>query len=427
MHTAELSPEWTRIRGLVTDPGIKVVSFDLFCTLLVSPCDIDGMLKMLAAHEDMCYTELRRLRKEGAGWWDPFDKEPVDCGRFTREDIRRLRGCEMEAERRLLRPRRSVKAIYDAAKACGKKVIVVSDTHFQTGFLDEVLTMNGYIMDAVYGSDDCGCSKLDGALFDHVMEDLWKTIPDLQPEEIIHIGDTLTSDYTHPRERGIMSVLYPNAGQRYCNTLFGREFRPVTLGDVMITGFIANRVFDDPFSGPRCLKNTLGGLAILLFPLVFCICARMTANGTSRCFNDALRMVESDPKACMAQFDEFSGRTVELSSVLRMICSVMRGPQGSDIGHDAIGYCIKRDVISMCQDLYGLIGWGFLHLTFSLDRFCETAESVIRQMPDNPFLLMYMGKIPFRLSDPVMERLSENRESDPDAKGILDEISAEEQ
>ena len=422
MRPDELSPEWAELRDIIISDDTKVVSFDLFCTLLVSPCDIDGMLKMLADREDMCYSELRQLRRDGAGWWDPFDTAPISCGKFTREDVRRLRGCEMEAERKLLRPRKSVKALYDAAKSHGKMVIVVSDTHFQTGFLDEVLTMDGYIADAVYGSDDCGCSKLEGSLFDHVYEDLSRRIPGIQPEDIVHIGDTMSSDVTNPRRRGIRAYHYPNASQRYLRTLFGREFLPYTLGDVMITGFIANRVFDDPFSGPRCLKNTLGGLSILLFPLVFCTCARMTSEGTVRCFNDALRLMGSDPNACMRGIPEFKASSPELSVVLNIIESVMTCPGSGNAEKDAIGYCIKHDVVAMSQDLYGLIGWGFNHLTFRLDKFCETAESVIRKMPDNPFLAMYVGRTPFSVSENIRERIGENRDSDPNARTVCEQL-----
>ena len=91
------------------------------------------------------------------------------------------------------------------AKARGLKVVIVSDMYLSEAQLrahiaaaagDDVLAM----IDRVFVSAAYGKGKRDG-LFEHVLDEM-----NVEPDEILHLGDNRAADYTAPAELGIHAV-----------------------------------------------------------------------------------------------------------------------------------------------------------------------------------------------------------------------------
>ena len=136
------------IRNMLHDADIKIVSFDIFDTLLVRPVlhpkDIFYLLaaKMNAAY-GVDFIKLRwdaeaRLGKENANIYEiyadvrrRFKLLPQTATALLEEEIR----CETT----LLTPRPEVKALYEEAVKLGKRVIATSDMYLPGTILDGIL------------------------------------------------------------------------------------------------------------------------------------------------------------------------------------------------------------------------------------------------------------------------------------------------
>jgi FMN phosphatase YigB (HAD superfamily) len=217
----------------------KVVSFDVFDTLIVRSC-----LHPEHAHE-IVGMELRRalsLPISAEAW----RRQRVDAERDARrrsgaEDVtlveihRLLAGrvgvagdlvdqtvaAECATEARLIRPQAAALALVRRARDCGRRIAFLSDMYLPVGFVREALRRFGAYRDGdtLMVSSDIGRTKQTGRLFRHLMTEL-----SVSAEEILHIGDNRHSDFLIPRGMGISAHLWraprPNRYER------GRGERP---------------------------------------------------------------------------------------------------------------------------------------------------------------------------------------------------------
>lgn len=222
------------IRNMLHDADIKIVSFDIFDTLLVRPVlhpkDIFYLLaaKMNAAY-GVDFIKLRwdaeaRLGKENANIYEiyadvrrRFKLLPQTATALLEEEIR----CETT----LLTPRPEVKALYEEAVKLGKRVIATSDMYLPGTILDGILKKNGMAMDAIYVSCDQQARKSSGALYDIIISS-----EKAHPSEILHIGDNYKSDFENAIAKKITAVHYPSIQEE----IFG--CRDVDAGPLLKAG-----------------------------------------------------------------------------------------------------------------------------------------------------------------------------------------------
>lgn len=77
-------------------------------------------------------------------------------------------------------------------------LICISDMYFDSGFIKKCLQKNGYAPSRVYVSSEIGKSKRRRELFKYVLRDM-----NIEPSEMLHIGDAVRSDWLHARLDGI--------------------------------------------------------------------------------------------------------------------------------------------------------------------------------------------------------------------------------
>ena len=110
---------------------------------------------------------------------------------------------ETEFETRNLRPNTHLREKIIELVANGKKVIVISDTHFTSNQLSNWMTQNGFPKLKVFTSQDYLITKSTG-LFDQISQEI-----DVAKDRWLHVGDNMTSDFNAPSKVGIRSFHYP--------------------------------------------------------------------------------------------------------------------------------------------------------------------------------------------------------------------------
>ena len=209
----------------------KVVSFDIFDTLLVRPYirPVDLFEHMEKAYERPGFaaerkdaerrTRIRHKELEDVTFDMIYDE--ID------DEFKDMKQKELDWEEMVLRFNPELKQVYDYALAQGKKVIITSDMYLPTEFLAKVLRKNGFDhWDKLYVSGDVGKRKTTGALFEHLLED-----NNVSPKDVLHIGDNEKSDVNVPKKLSIKVVLYNQVSLQFLRQNKAiRIFRARTLG-----------------------------------------------------------------------------------------------------------------------------------------------------------------------------------------------------
>ncbi len=246
------------LNDMVNDPRYKIISFDIFDTLIVRPCispsDIFSLAGRAAGYSG-AFSDIRRAceaaaRRENAEHEDITAESIYSvmarCLALSKEQSSRLSDAEKDCEFSLLRPRNSVRKIYEAAKNAGKDIIIISDMYLSSAFLDKILGNCGYTgYKKLYVSSEYDAAKNSGKLYRIVADDLKKQ--GVSPSEVLHIGDNHGSDVDKARRNGFSACHIPSTISaadrdpyfRMLLTLNGKK------GDnTFLIGFSLHRAFD---------------------------------------------------------------------------------------------------------------------------------------------------------------------------------------
>lgn len=195
---------WNRIKKA------EVVSFDIFDTLLVrnvhKPEDIFLLVEKISGSRDFVQRRIQaavnaaKYSENGECTLDDIYHSLVGSTEQERDQLKKL---ELEVERRQLQANPEILLLYKKCQDLKKRIIAVSDMYLPSSFLTELLQNNGFLVDKVYVSCEYKESKRAGGLFAAVVSEEEKA-----GKSIIHIGDSIKSDYLKPRQYGIHSMLY---------------------------------------------------------------------------------------------------------------------------------------------------------------------------------------------------------------------------
>ncbi len=113
-------------------------------------------------------------------------------------DCNLLKNLEIEFELSYCQSNFYIQEIYRESKRLGKRIIAVSDMYLPQYVIEHILVKCGYDLHSVYVSCEYGASKRNGKLFEIVLEK-----ENLQAHEVLHIGDSLYSDFYGAKKCGI--------------------------------------------------------------------------------------------------------------------------------------------------------------------------------------------------------------------------------
>lgn len=266
-----------KAKRLICDPKIKVVSFDIFDTLLIRPIvnsqDLYFLINLLVSqslglninsieYRKNAYYLTKKQFPSISDIWSSVLKEL----RLSNDNLRTVISIEEKIEERLLYPRKLVKELYKLAKSCNKRIVVTSDMYLSEDFLKSVLIKNGYnSFSSIYVSCECDCGKQDGKIFDYVLQK-----EKINGNEMLHIGDSFSLDFKAPNRLGIKGVYIPSNIKMFEN-LFG-----ISICDILdssdyfqrfIYGFAINSLFEveESYVGGWSLDRFA---KLFVFPLV---------------------------------------------------------------------------------------------------------------------------------------------------------------
>lgn len=212
----------------------KVISFDIFDTLLERDIDPPDEVKQIvakriirvlsddydinctAAHVIALRNTIENdLRLKGLNAGRDYECKFSDiakelASRLAEEDLAliapltaRIIEHELEVETEVLFVKRDIAAVLAWLNSRGIRVIAVSDMYLDQTLLHSIFEKKGLSahFDHIYVSSESGIGKHSGRLFEHVLRQ-----ENLQPAELLHIGDNHHSDYRSPARMGIHTI-----------------------------------------------------------------------------------------------------------------------------------------------------------------------------------------------------------------------------
>lgn len=242
---------------------IKVISFDVFDTLICRPVEAPADL--------YAFLEIAVIEELG-GLADGFAKVRLnaevtvrkgsDLGEITldmiydyiqkfygisKEKTEKIKSIELDLEANAVRQRPFGHWLFDIAKQSGKRVVLISDMYLPYHALERMLENCGYgkeSYESLFVSSDYGARKKEGELFDLVIP-----VIGVKPEEILHVGDNVVADIEQPRKRGMKAFRLVRALDRIRqNRLYYDLFNPRMgageIGRSVIVGTLAGKLFE---------------------------------------------------------------------------------------------------------------------------------------------------------------------------------------
>lgn len=221
---------------LITHPDIKVISFDIFDTLIQRPCIYPEDIFILLNNKvkDILNNNInfsairkdieRKIKEEK--YIDDREINYDDIYNFISKKykidykkINEIKNEELKLELTINNSRKIIKErLYSLAIKTGKKIICISDMYHNADFLNKLLLQNKYKVDKIYVSSEINKRKDKGDLFDYVLSE-----EKIKPYELLHIGDNKISDFEIPIKKGIVAfhipktqdVFYEQKGKEY--------------------------------------------------------------------------------------------------------------------------------------------------------------------------------------------------------------------
>jgi len=268
--------------GPINDPAIKVISFDIFDTLVqrvtASPHDLFALLEpevtkltggafrnfqqVRPLAQQLAVARLGQPRQEAT--FQEIYEVLVELALLTPAQAEEVMAAEIEAEKRVLIPREEGLRYFRAARESGRRIILVSDMYLPAPVVAQLLEASGLTgYQALYVSSEYRELKHRGRLWDLIIER-----EGVAPAEILHIGDSVFGDEKEPAARGLKTIRLPGAmenfkAHRANKALYHKGFPDSAFPDASLfasltAGLTAARFFADT-ANPTPADSQFGG------------------------------------------------------------------------------------------------------------------------------------------------------------------------
>ena len=184
-----------------------VISFDIFDTILLRPY---AKPKNVFQHLESIYNieEFSKYREKAEEEYSRLHNiKHVNYDEIYKvlpEKFQFLKEKEIEIEKDTIYVNKEMLEIFNYTKLLGKKIIFVTDMYFSSNIIKEFLELNGIVGDYdIYVSAELRKAKYDKTLFQHLISKL-----NVNPKNILHIGNNLHSDYYMSIESNIDAYYY---------------------------------------------------------------------------------------------------------------------------------------------------------------------------------------------------------------------------
>ncbi|MDE5779179.1 MAG: hypothetical protein K2I10_11825 [Lachnospiraceae bacterium] len=202
----------------------KLISVDIFDTLLLravaKPIDLFEIVWEEAEKRDIAkismypkeYMKFRVEMERRARIGKPNREVTLEdiyqmYPDYIANDTNQLKELEVEFEEKYCYPNFVVLDWLQEVKKKGCILVLVSDMYLCSKTIRDILAVNGIevsMFDDLIVSNEYGCNKQNGELFDV----LFGKYPDIEPGDMLHIGDNKNADYDQPLKRGMHAFHY---------------------------------------------------------------------------------------------------------------------------------------------------------------------------------------------------------------------------
>lgn len=210
---------YTDLKNVLQSPKTKVIAFDLFDTLITRPLlnpesmknivasQLGGDLgKLYQQYRSLAENEARAIKGSDVHLAEIFQRFAIITG-LSPEVTSQIQSLEESLEIEILKPREETVQLFRDAIATGKEIILVTDTFLSVNTITLILNKYGITgWSKLFVSNDVGYRKDSGELFKHIID-----YYQIQPEEMLMIGDNERSDNQIPENMGIeiLHILRP--------------------------------------------------------------------------------------------------------------------------------------------------------------------------------------------------------------------------
>lgn len=270
-------------KTLINDKQVKVVSFDVFDTLISRPFYDPKDLFILLDHEfskptnnkfSIAFSKMRVIAEGKArnGSSKLTNGEDITLSEIyevikntfhiSSDIVSAMYDLENQLEIKFCKVRETGKELYEFAKYTGKRIVITSDMYLELDTVEEILKRNGYQdYEKLFLSSKERSLKYSGNLFKKMLR-----FVKVKPEQVLHIGDTFQSDINGANSVGIQTFFLPKAKEAFENKINGIQtnnsawpdkyiFEPFisqgsarnNFGYRTMLSLVANKFFDNPF------------------------------------------------------------------------------------------------------------------------------------------------------------------------------------
>ena len=229
----------------------EIVSFDVFDTLLVrttlTPEDVFELVERDALKRGLPargFTAARTTAQYDARnlTIEEIYQSVQDALRLSDDEREHLKALEWEAEQSVIHPRESMQHLYKLAQGRDKRIVLVSDMHYSQEAIAHLLARHGIEgYEQLVVSSEYRTLKHQ-ELFDEILD---SSVP---TSSIVHIGNSLFSDFEAARAQGMDAVLVPSPISLAWAYGYNRKLGDcATLEERCALGEAISREFDSPF------------------------------------------------------------------------------------------------------------------------------------------------------------------------------------
>lgn len=243
-----------------------VISFDIFDTLIkrncLKPHDIFAIVESMYNSQNdnkisdfMEYREMAEKKARENSEYEDVNLNEIynNFSKFDSETLNKLKQLEIETELKFCTKNELMYEIYNYCKQKNKRIICISDMYLSKKNIEEILIKNGYNIENIYVSSEIRSLKRTGNLFKYVVKKC-----NIRKEKIIHIGDSLKSDFLIPKLMGIKTYLIPN----FINNCMYIKFENMNnLNTRILYSFINNNIYHYNNKYTRIGYEILGPIA----------------------------------------------------------------------------------------------------------------------------------------------------------------------
>lgn len=244
----------------VSEERYQVISFDLFDTLVkrpvVNPADlflivgyrlnINGFMNMRIMAEQVTRRHMPYMREEVT-----LQEIYATFVKLFHVDysVERLVETELAVELAYCMPRKAIIGVYNYAKTCGKKVVILTDTYLSRDFIEKILAncaICGY--ERLYVSSDDNATKASGRLYRKLFADLDQL--GISKKSVLHIGDNKKTDIKMAKEAGMAVQHVLSVKDIFISRVKQKQIleRNEKYGDNnLILGYIMSELYDNPY------------------------------------------------------------------------------------------------------------------------------------------------------------------------------------